>query len=107
MGGGEYERRKSFLLTGSATTVTQGQSLQTAIDAVVGGGIVEIGDSGRYEETIAIKVDADKIVELRAANEHRPALILVGDLDIELNPGAELTLNGLLIAGGRLRISCR
>ena len=105
MGGGEYERRKSFLLTGSATTVTQRQSLQAAIDAVVGGGIVEIGDSGRYQEGIAIKVGADKIVELRAANEHRPALILVGDLDIELNPGAELTLNGLLIAGGRLRIS--
>ena len=105
MGGGEYERRKSFLLTGSATTVTQGQSLQAAIDAVAGGGIVEIGDSGRYQETIAIKVGADKIVELRAANEHRPALILVGNLDIELNPGAELTLNGLLIAGGRLRIS--
>ena len=105
MGGGEYERRKSFLLTGSATTVTQRQSLQAAIDAVVGGGIVEIGDSGRYQEGIAIKVGADKIVELRAANEHRPALILVGNLDIELNPGAELTLNGLLIAGGRLRIS--
>jgi len=105
MGGGEYERRKSFLLTGSSTTVTQGQSLQAAIDAVAAGGIVEIGDSGRYQETIAIKVGADKIVELRAANEHRPALILVGNLDIELNSGAELTFNGLLIAGGRLHIS--
>ena len=38
---------------------------------------------------------------MRAANEHRPTLVLGGDLDIELNPGAELTLNGLLIAGGR------
>ena len=105
MGGGEYERRKSFLLTGSATSVTQGQILQAAIDAVAGGGIVEIADSGRYEETIVIKVDADKTVELRAANEHRPTLILSGNLAIELNPGAELILNGLLIAGGRLHVS--
>ena len=60
MGGGEYERRHSFVLAGSAITVTQpGQGLQNAIDAVAGG-IVEIGDSGRYEETIEIKVDADE-----------------------------------------------
>jgi hypothetical protein len=104
MGGGEYERRKSFLLNGSATPVTQGQSLQSALGAVVGG-IVEIGDSGRYEETLSIAVDGDAKLELRAANEHRPALILGGDLEIELNPGAELTLNGLLIAGGRLHLS--
>ena len=104
MGGGEYERRKSFALSGSVTTVTQGQSLKAAIDGVAAGGIVEIVDSGRYEEALAIKVDAYKNVEVRAANEHRPALILSGELNIELNPGAELTINGLLIAGGRLRI---
>lgn len=107
-GGGEYERRKSFLLTGSPTTITQGENLQVAIDAAADGGIVEIGDSGRYPETVgmlSIKVLADGKLELRAANEHRPALILNGDLNIELHPGAELALDGLLIAGGRLRVA--
>jgi hypothetical protein len=103
IGGGEYERRKSFLLTGSATTVVQG-GLQSALAGAKAGGVVEISDSGRYEETPSIQVDADAKLELRAANEHRPALILSGDLNVELNPGAELTLNGLLIAGGRLRV---
>jgi hypothetical protein len=103
MGGGEYERRKSFLLTGSATVVTQG--LQSALASAKAGGIVEIGDSGRYEETVSIAVEVGAKLELRAANEHRPALILSGDLNVELKPGAELTLNGLLIAGGQLRIA--
>jgi hypothetical protein len=105
MGGGEYERRSSFVLSGSQTMVTQGQSLQSALTGASAGGIVEIGDSGRYEETPSIKVDADASLELRAGNEHRPALILSADLDVELESGAELTLNGLLITGGRLNVS--
>jgi hypothetical protein len=105
MGGGEYERRSSFAQSGSVTAVNQGESLQSALSGAQGGGIVEIGDSGRYEETLSIVVDADAKLELRAANGHRPALILGGDLAIELRPGAELTLNGLLIAGGRLRVA--
>jgi hypothetical protein len=104
MGGGEYERRKSFLLTGGVTAVTQGGSLQSALGAVAGGGIVEIGDSGRYKETLTIKLNEAAKLELRAANEHRPALILGDDLDIELGPEAELTLNGLLVSGGVLRV---
>ena len=105
MGGGEYERRSSFVLDGDVSTVAQGQSLQSALTGAVAGGIVEIGDSGRYEETLSITVDGDARLEVRAADGHRPALVLGGDLQIELNPGAELTLNGLLITGGRLRVS--
>jgi hypothetical protein len=104
LGGGEYERRKSFAVAGSVTTVMQGQSLQTALNGTTAGGIVEIGDSGRYEETLTIAVDDAAKLEVRAANEHRPTLVLGGDLEIELNPGAELTLNGLLIANARLRV---
>jgi len=103
MGGGEYERRSSFALGAADVTVTQGGSIQSALDAIPGGGIVEIADSGRYEETPAFTVEGR--TELRAANEHRPALILGADLKVELKPGAELSLNGLLIVGGRLRVS--
>lgn len=105
MGGGEYERRKTFALSGSATAVNQGGSLQSALAGASGGGIVELVDSGRYQEALSIALDADAKLELRGANGRRPALILNTDCTIELKPGAELTLNGLLIAGGRLRVT--
>jgi len=104
LGGGEYERRQTFALSGGVTSVLQGQSLQAALDDARGGGIVEIGDNGRYEleGTLSIKVEADARLELRAANEHHPTIVLTGDARIELHPGSELTLNGLTVAGGRL-----
>jgi hypothetical protein len=106
LGGGEYERAASFIAAGNADAkVALGDSLQDAFDAVANGGLVEILDGGRYEETPSLIAGAAANIEVRAANEHRPALILSGDLEIELNAGAELTLNGLLIAGGALRVS--
>ena len=105
MGGGEYERSKSFTLSGSATTVTQGQSLQSALTGAAAGGIVEIGDSGRYEGPLTIAVATKAKLELRAANEQRPTIVLDGDLTVDLAAGAELTLSGLLLAGGHLHVT--
>lgn len=106
MGGGEYERGQSFALGGGLVRVVQGQSpLQAALTATQGGGIVEIGDSGRYEETLSLNVSAAAKLEVRAANERRPTLVLGGDWSITLMPGTELTLNGLLVTGGRLRVT--
>ncbi|MCC2641083.1 MAG: uncharacterized protein K0S45_1496 [Nitrospira sp.] len=104
-GGGEYERGRTFGIGGGLTGVIQGQSLQAALTATQGGGIVEIGDSGRYAETLTANVSAGAKVELRAANEQRPTIALGGDWNIALAPGAELTLNGLLITGGPLHIT--
>ena len=104
-GGGEYERSKTFALGGGFASVTQGQSLQTALTAAQAGGVVEIGDSGRYEETLSLTLPPTAKVELRAANEHRPTLVLGGDWTVTLAPGTELTLNGLLITGGRIRVA--
>jgi hypothetical protein len=106
MGGGEYERSRTFALGGGLMTVVQGQSLQAALTAAQGGGIiVEIGDSGRYEEALNITLPPTAKVEVRAANEHRPTLMLGGEWNIALAPGADLTLNGLLITGGRLHVT--
>ena len=103
-GGGSYERGKTFALGGGFATVTQGQSLQAALTAAQAGGIVQIADSGRYAETLSVNLPAAAKVEVRAANEHRPTLELNGDWTITLAPETELTLNGLLITGGRLRV---
>ncbi len=104
MGGGEYERLASFALSGHADRVTGGQGLEDAIAAAAGGGIVEIGDSDRYQAEVTIRVDAGRQLEVRAANERRPVVVLSRDLEIHLPSGAQLTLNGLLITGGRLTI---
>jgi hypothetical protein len=104
LGGGEYERRNSF--GGAANVVVgQGNNLQSALNAVTAGGVVEIGDSGRYEGPLTITLANKAKLELRAANEHRPTLALSGDLVIDLGADAELTLNGLLITGGRLHVT--
>jgi hypothetical protein len=106
MGGGEYERGTSFdaLLQPVEKVPVPHATVQDALNAVGNGGAVEISDSGRYAETPTINVSAGQHVELRAANGHRPTLVLGGDLQITGGSGAEITLNGLLITGGAIRV---
>jgi hypothetical protein len=105
MGGGEYERTLTFdAALGPVDTVASPGPIQPALDARAGGGVVELSDSGRFEETPSISLNPEVRLELRAANEHRPTLIMAGPLDITGGANAEVTLNGLLIAGGAIRI---
>lgn len=105
IGGGEYERGASFdQELKPVQQVSMPGSIQTALNAVGSGGAVEIGDSGRYEEALTVQVDAEKRLELRAANEHRPLLVLGGEMPITGGEDSEVSLNGLLIAGAALRV---
>jgi hypothetical protein len=106
MGGGEYERRTSFetLLHPVERVPQDHATIQAALDTLVGGGVVEITDSGSYNEILSINVDTGKRIELRAANNRRPTVVLNGDTEIVGGDGAEITLNGLLITGGTLRV---
>ena len=107
MGGGEYERAAT--LDAQATLIESvpapHATIQDALNAVPSGGVVEITDSGRYVETPAVAANASAKIDLRAANEHRPTVILAGTFDISGGDQAEVTLNGLLIAGGALLIA--
>lgn len=109
VGGGEYGRAGSF--TSDLLPVVQVPAdqakVQDALDQVkTSGGAVEITDSGRYEEAaLTIQVGAAKHVELRAADKHRPTLVLSSDFAISGGKDAQLTINGLLITGGTLRVS--
>lgn len=106
MGGGEYERTPTFdAALGPIDSVASPGPIQPALDARAGGGVVELSDSGRFEETPSIALDPGVRLEVRAANEHRPTLIVSGPVDISGGENAEVTLNGLLIAGGPLRIT--
>ena len=97
MGGGEYDRAASL----GAGTPRRVRAAELA--SITGDDVVEITDSGRFGGTLGI--DADEHVELRAADGRRPTLSLEGDLEIEGAADAEVTLNGLLIAGGALKVS--
>jgi hypothetical protein len=105
MGGGEYERTASFdAALGPIEPVVSPNPIQPALDARVDGGVVELSDSGRFEQTPSLALNAGARLEVRAANEHRPILIATGPIDIRGGENAEITLNGLLIAGGPLRV---
>ncbi len=105
MGGGEYERRPSFdAALGPIEPVASPGPIQAALDARADGGVVELSDSGRFEETPSVALNAGVRLEFRAANEHRPTLIVTGPIDIRGGENAEVTLNGLLIAGGPVRV---
>jgi hypothetical protein len=105
MGGGEYPRARTFdAELGPVDTIASPGPLQTALDARSGGGVVEVSDSGRFEETPAIALAPGARFELRAADKHRPTIVTPGLVDMTGGSDAEVTLNGLLIAGNGLRI---
>lgn len=105
MGGGEYERTDSFdALLQPVQQISAPATIQTALTARRPGGAVEISDSGRYSETLTLVVDAGQRLELRAANQHRPTLVLGNTMTISGGADAEITLNGLLITDGALRV---
>lgn len=109
MGGGEYKRSASFDPKLQLLAIQQvpkpHATIQDALNALTGSGVVEIGDSGRYNEALTINAAANQRIELRAADGHRPTLVLNSDLQIEGGENAEVILNGLLISGGTLRVS--
>ncbi|TPQ34843.1 hypothetical protein C2U70_15950 [Bradyrhizobium guangdongense] len=108
MGGGEYERAASFETAQTPPQLLRVPgdfaSIQAALNALSGAGVVEITDSGRYAETLSINASADKRIELRAANNHRPTLILGGAMTLAGGARSEIRLNGLLISGAGLQV---
>lgn len=107
LGGGEYERATTFAEPPSVAPLRVPQdhaTIQAALNALGGQGVVEIADSGRYEETLSIDVAASQRIELRARNGHRPTLILGGEMTLTGGLEGEIALNGLLIAGDGLNV---
>ncbi len=101
IGGGEYERGSAAPPT---QTVSGGAALQPALDAVQGGGSVEVSDSHPYQGTSTITVDAEASVTLRAGNGNRPLLVASGGIDLDLGAKATLILDGWIISGGTLSL---
>ena len=108
IGGGEYERADSFeaIALDPVVRVPDDQpTIQQALAALAGAGVVEITDSGRYVEVPAIAVAAGKRIELRARNGRRPILVLSSPLDVSAGADGQAVINGLLIEGDTVRVA--
>jgi hypothetical protein len=119
MGGGEYGRAESFsdletviiVAKNAAPAFTTIQdalndlAARFAADPAFKGGVVEILDNDYYDLPLHIHVPAGKKIELRAADERRPVLLLDGYAHLTGGKDSELMLNGLAIASGALRVS--
>ena len=107
IGGGEYARVASFdaQLQPIQRVPAPHTTIQQALNAIEASGVVEVADSGRYAETLTTTVAPGRRIELRAADAHRPIIVLAGDWQINGGDAAEVTLNGLLISGGSLRVT--
>jgi hypothetical protein len=107
LGGGEYSRpREADAPTTTILRVPDDHpTIAAALAALGGDGVIEITDSGRYEDTLAVSVSAAGHLILRAAEQCRPTLILGGELAIAGGTDSAMTLDGLLVAGDRLRVA--
>jgi hypothetical protein len=119
MGGGEYGRGATFSNLEKVIKVpTDRPTVQAALTALLtelgsarlSGGAIEIEKPENVAESVyhdlsgTIAIPAGKVVELRAADQHRPVIRLNGDLSITGNGDGQLLLNGLVITGGSLRV---
>jgi hypothetical protein len=110
MGGGEYARAASFAVAPNAGGPVQRvpadqPTIQDALNALGGAGVVEIADNGTYSETLSIDVSiANATLELRAADGFMPTLLLQAELDVRGAAHTTVALNGLQIAQAPIRV---
>jgi hypothetical protein len=104
IGGGEYDRTPAAGAQGALEReVPQDrETIAEALDDLGGAGVVDITGSGVFEEAPELQVGEDTLLVVRAATGSRPLLRLTGDLVVGGGDSGEVTLDGLLIAGGRI-----
>jgi len=111
IGGGEYERDPDGDRHGEQRLASGGAALQPDLDALAGGGRLLIGDSLTYSGTPVFRVagesDADlpaHEVVVAAANGARPLIAVGGEILLDIGARGRLVLDGLVLAGGALRV---
>ncbi len=104
IGGGEYDRTP----TGTDPSALEREvprdreTISLALADLGGAGAVEITGNDIFDETPQPQVAADARLAIRAGTGSRPLLRLSGDLVVTGGDSGEVTLDGLLITGGRL-----
>ena len=87
--------------------VGEGGSLADALHSLgEQGGIVELADSAYYVAShLDLAVPAGRAITVRAAEGHRPVLVIDTELTVRGGRDASFTLDGLLIAGGCVHLA--
>ncbi len=104
VGGGEYDRSDG-LVAEPDQTLDASADLAAKLTGLTGATILEFSDSGRYGGGLAFNLPKEGRVVLRAANETRATLAPTGEWTVAAPDGGELELDGLLVAGGPLRVT--
>lgn len=118
IGGGEYDRKLSQPTDHKPYKVGETEELKTINQALARWrqekpphAVIEITDSGLYEEGLDITLDAHQSLQIRAANGKRPVIGLTNlrrplpdALMVKGGQGSRFTLDGLLIVGRAVQI---
>lgn len=108
LGGGQYTRLQTFEAPRAGTVTVRvpddEATIHDALDRLGGSGTVEITNSGRYVEHPAIRAANHSMVELRAADECRPTLVLDAPMELRGQADSQIVLNGVLVTGNRLLV---
>jgi hypothetical protein len=106
MGGGEYSRLLST--DGQNLDIVKVVTPDTIAAALTAlgphGGTIEIGNSGRYSEVLAINA-ANRFIEVRAGDKRRPTIVLGSALTISGSADDDVVLDGLLLTGAGIRVT--
>ncbi|HYJ87076.1 MAG TPA: hypothetical protein VEW46_13535 [Pyrinomonadaceae bacterium] len=110
IGGGEYDRGSSLSAEPPIKVPDPQANIQTALNEIKAtGGVVEITNNDQFLGSLNLVAGTSegKKLELRAANQHQPVIVLGPNEELVLGGGAdsEIFLNGLLIGGGVVRVS--
>jgi len=118
IGGGEYER--PAVIPGTSVTYRVGamaefrhirQAHERWLKDRPAHAVIEITDSGVYEEQIHIELGKNQVLELRAAQGSRPVILLIDwhaarpdAITIAGESGGSFSLDGILIAGRGIEV---
>jgi hypothetical protein len=112
IGGGEYERTPPIHASGPARHASASEPLQPHLNALAAtGGSLSVDDSLTYSETPVFMIaavtapDASGLELIVAArNGARPLLAATTEIELDIGARGRLVLDGLVIAGGALRL---
>ena len=107
VGGGGYDRGDPPAADEPPAVIEGGAALQPALDAMAGGGIVEISDTWRYAEAPQLAPAEGAHLTLRSANRQRPLLAAGGPIQLGGAGGSTVVLDGLLIAGAAVEMAAQ
>jgi hypothetical protein len=107
MGGGEYPRASTFAPSSAASSQEpvirvpgDASTIQSALNALPGGGVVEITNSDTYSESLFVNIGGSRQIELRARDGCRPVLVLGEEMAVVGGAESKFYMNGLVVTAG-------